>query len=219
MCYLRYATWNCVGNGITIATGTLNHMQLKSNIPDIIERLERLKISVGAAGSVPPIPDFSDAMFSAINSGMGLMKQRIFNRGEDADGNSLGKYVGKKTNVTAKKFGGNKKLQKNFIGEGALTEYEKFRVAHGRQVAYKDLEVDGSLRRSIETVKDSNGKVTIAIVNPETARIAGYQEEQIGKIRGTGIARIFSLSESEYNHVKAEGNEAIRQVINRLVTQ
>lgn len=194
-------------------------MQLRSNIPDIIERLERLKISVGAAGSVPPIPDFSDAMFSAINSGMGLMKQRIFNKGLDADGNSLGKYVGNKSKVTARKFGGNKKFRKNLGGEGELTEYEKFRVAHGRQVEYKDLQVTGSLFNSINTVKDESGRVVIAIVNPEMALIAGYQEEQIGKIRGSGVARIFSLSEDEFNHIKSEGNAGIKHVIQKLISQ
>lgn len=193
-------------------------MQLKSNIPQLIEKLERLKISVGSAGSVPPIPDFSDAMFNAINSGMGLMKQRIFNKGLDADNNTLGKYIGKKGKVTSKKYSGFKKLQKNLVGETDLTEYEKFRVAHGRQVEYKDLEVDGGLRRSIETVKSDSGKVVIAIVNPENALIAGYQEDQVGRIRGTGIARIFSLSEDEYNHIQAEGKEGIRQVINKLIT-
>lgn len=212
MCYLRYATWNCVGNGMIA-------MQLKSNIPDIIERLERLKIAVGGAAGIPPNPYISTAMFNGINVAMADMKKRIFQRGLDADEVTLGKYVGKKTNVTAKKFGGNKKLQKNFIGEGALTEYEKFRVAHGYQIGYKDLSVTQSLENSINTVKDSNGRVVIAIVNAETSRIAGYQEEQVGRIRGTGNARIFSLSEAEFNHMKAETKEGIRKAIAKIKSE
>lgn len=199
-------------------------MELKSNISNVIEKLERIKVSLGGGNGNPPaITDFSDAMFSALNSGNGFLKQRIFNNGEDAEGNKFGKYVGNKNTVRKrkiKKYGDNNKnrLRKTLNeSEGSeLTPYEQYRVSHGRQVEYKDLEVDGALRRSIETVKVDNAKVVIAITNTETAAIAGYQEQQIGKIRGSAPAKIFILSESEFERVKAEGNEAIRQVVKKL---
>lgn len=166
-------------------------MELKSNIPQLIEHLEQVKAQMGGgAGNPPAIPDFSDAMFGALNSGAGLMKRRIFNLGEDAEGNRLGTY---------------------------RKQYAKKRVKQGRQIAYKDLEVEGALRRSIETVKVDNAKVVIAIVNPQTALIAGYQEEQVGRLRGGGIAKIFTLSQAEYDQVQTEGRRAIQQVIKNLL--
>ena len=170
-------------------------MPIQSNMPDLIAKLERVKANVLTS------PDISDAMLSAINAGMGKMKFRIFNKGLDAEGVSLGKYTGKKSK---------KKL---------ITPYEEYRVSRGRQIGYKDLEMEGSLRRSIQTAKVDNNKVVIAITNDETAKIAGYQEIQIGKIRGTGDARIFTFSESEFEFVKQEGNAAIKQVIQKLFEQ
>jgi len=218
-------------------------MQLKSNIPEIIEKLERVKTVLGGNGAPPTIPDFSDAMLSALNAGMGKMKFRIFNKGLDANNNSLGDYTGNKTRLTKRKFSiaaedefeekDRKKARRNLnrIRKSSLdetyTEYEKYRLSRGRQVEYKDLEVEGSLRRSIETVKVDNSKVVIAITNEETAKIAGYQEQQIGNIRAgqnarTGNAapaRIFEVSESECEQIKAEGNAAISQVIKKLFEQ
>jgi hypothetical protein len=184
-------------------------MELKSNIPELIEKLERFKEAVlaggppGSGGAGPsgnlggPPASISDALTSALNAGMGKMKFRIFNKGEDAEGNSLGRYT--KT-------------------------YGKKRETAGRQTGYKDLEVDGSLRRSIETVRVNNNQVAIAITNDQTAKIASYQEQQIGNIRAgqnakTGTAApaiIFGLSQGEFDQVQAEGNEAIGQVIKKL---
>jgi hypothetical protein len=165
-------------------------MKLVSNIPELIAKLESVKEAVGGEGGVPPIPDFSDAMLSALNAGMGKMKFRIFNKGEDAEGVSLGGYT---------------------------KQYGKKRETAGRQTGYKDLEFEGSLRRSIETAKTDNKQVVIAIVNEQTAKIAGYQEQQVGKKRGSGVAPIFTLSQSEFEQVKAEGDAAIAQVIKRLM--
>lgn len=184
-------------------------MQLRSNIPEIIEKLEKVKAALGGNGAPPAIPDFSDAMLSALDAGMGSMKFRIFNKGMDAEGNSLGKYTGKK------------------MKGSIFTPYEKKRVAAGRFVDKKDLQFTGGLHASIQPAKIDNSKVVIAIVNDESARIARYQEQQIGNIRagqnaktGSAVpAKIFTISESEYEQIKAEGNAAILQIIKRLFDQ
>lgn len=80
-------------------------MAFTSNISSIIEKLEAIKSS-----TVTPAPEFSDAMLSALNAGMGKMKFRIFNKGLDAENVTLGKYQGKKSKVTGAKFGKTKYL-------------------------------------------------------------------------------------------------------------
>lgn len=219
-------------------------MTLKSNIPEFIKKLEAVKAAIGTTGTPPSIPDISDAMLSASNAGMGKLKFRIFNEGLDANNESLGKYTGPKTKLTKARgsktkysiFGlsvqvdadgekERKKQKKNFNdaikadADGQYTEYEKYRLSLGRQIAFKDLEVEGSLRRSIETIKIDNGKIVMAITNKETALIAGYQEKQIGDIRGTDPVPIFVFSQEEYDFVQREGNAAIGQIIKQLFNQ
>lgn len=126
-------------------------MEVYSNIPDIIKRLEAIKAAVAPAGEAGG--GIQDALFAALNSGRGLMKRRIFNNGEDATGNPMGKYRSK--------------------------SYEKKRVAAGRQVEKKDLQFSGSLAASIETVQGEGNSVVIAITNAENAKIARYQEQQL----------------------------------------
>lgn len=216
-------------------------MELKSNIPELIEKIERIKAALSGPNGTPPA--ITEAMYTALNAGMGKMKFRIFNKGMDAEGNSLGNYHGNKTRITKKKLSiasddefdekDRKKAKRNLnklvknSPDETYTEYEKFRVSKGRQIEFKDLEVEGSLRKSIEVVKLDNSKVVIAITNEETAKIAGYQEQQIGNIRAglnakTGTAEpanIFTLSQSEFDHVKAEGNAAIAQVIKKIIDE
>ena len=216
-------------------------MEIKSNIQQLIEKIEAIKAQLGSGGVPPQIPTIGDAMFSAINAGMGQMKFRIFNEGRDANNESLGDYVGPKTKLTKGRsadtkysiFGPSvmvdkagekerKKRKKNFNAaikenpDGQYTEYEKYRIGKGRQVEYKDLEVEGALRRSIETV-EADGKVVVAITNQETAKIAGYQEAQIGKIRGGEPVKIFVFSKEEFEFVKAEGNAGITQILKQLL--
>lgn len=207
-------------------------MQLHSNLSEFIIDLQRIRDAVANT-------DFSDAMFGALNTGMGAMKNRIFNRSLDANGESLGKYIGRTTQVTGRKFRilkfgdtdesakGKKKLRKNLkgnVGNGfGYTEYEKERLAHGRQIGKKDLEFNGSLRRSIEVVKGRN-KAQIAITNAENALIAGYQEQQIGNIRATGFAKggaapapIFRLSKEEFEKTRDQGKILITEVIQNII--
>lgn len=217
-------------------------MKIHSNIPDFINKLQRLKAAVaGGNGDNPPV-DISDAMLGAINAGMGVMKVRIFNQGRDANGESLGKYSGGKTNLTKNKFSKQKysifgisvrldedeekqrrKQRKNVkgsVGE-ALTEYEKLRLSLGRQIEYKDLQFSDSLFNSIQCVKDNQGRVVVSVVNTEDAKKVKWQEQQIGNIRAgqpanTGTATpvpIFVFSKEEFDEVKIQGNLAISQII------
>jgi hypothetical protein len=216
-------------------------MAFESNIAALIAKLEALKVKVQTSSEKEIPPDFSDAIFSAVNAGMGLMKQRIFNEGKDAENTTLGVYTGKKSKVTKGKYstaaeGADqfeekaRKKQKAALrkklkasSDGLYTEYEKYRLSRGRQIKYKDLELEGSLRRSIECVK--NGKIEVRIQDPEQSKIAGYQEKQIGNIRagqnankGTADpAAIFQFSRDEYEQVKKEGAAAIGQVIQKLL--
>ena len=175
-----------------------------------------------------------DALAGALNSGRGLMKRRIFNRSEDATGKPLGNYHGSKTKITAKRsrvkrYGDveknkeRKKVRKNLddAEEGDYTEYEKVRLGHGNQIEKKDLQFSGSTASSIETVKGDGATVTIQITNAENAKIARYQEQQIGNIRAgenavkgkAEPAKIFVLSEEEFEAVKTQGNRLIEEII------
>ena len=217
-------------------------MNIQSNIPDVIAKLDRLKSELGAPGAPPP-PAITDALYSALNEGMGKMKFRIFNKGLDAEGKMLGNYHGPKSKLTKNKLSiisgdefeiREKKTRKRNINRNVksnpeikYTEYEKYRLSRGRQIGYKDLEMDGSLRRSIEAIKTSDGKVVIAIVNEDTGKIAGYQEQQVGNIRagqnankGKAVsANIFELSQEEFEQVQEEGNTAIGQIIKQMFEQ
>src|SRR5678816_3020631 len=42
--------------------------------------------------------NFADALVGALNTGNGLMQQRIFSQNKDVEGQSFGEYVGKKQN-------------------------------------------------------------------------------------------------------------------------
>lgn len=217
-------------------------MNIQSNIPEVIAKLEKIKAELGASGAPPP-PAIADALYSALNAGMGKMKFRIFNKGLDVEGKMLGNYHGSKTKLTKKKLSiisgdefevREKKTRKRNINrsvksnpETKYTEYEKYRLSRGRQIGYKDLEMDGSLRRSIEAIKTSDGKVVIAIVNEDTGKIAGYQEQQIGNIRAgvnankgkAALVNIFELSQGEFEQVQEEGNVAIGQIIKQMFDQ
>jgi hypothetical protein len=213
-------------------------MELHSNLPAFINNLQRIRDAVasGSAGGAGGAgTDFSDALFAALNSGMGAMKNRIFNRSLDANGESLGKYIGRTSQVTSekyrlKKYSRNKgkaalrKGLKGSIGNGFIyTEYEKIRLANGRQIIKKDLEFLGSLRRTIETVK-KEGKAQIVITNDKNALIASYQEQQIGNIRANGTGKgsakpapIFQLSKEEFEKVRDQGKILITEVIKKIV--
>ncbi len=155
--------------------------------------------------------NFADALIGAVNTGNGLMQQRIFTLNEDVLGNSFGQYVGKKKKTKTKKG-----------IELDLTSYQRKRLAAGRQIIKKDLEFSGNLRRSIVTAVESEKAAVIEFSNDEAAMIAKGQEVQItnlrtggkGTTRGIGI-KIFKLNEQEKEIVVEQGLELIKQEMNR----
>lgn len=185
-------------------------LTIKTNIDEIITNFKKLADS---ADSV----DYSEALLVGVNAAMAQMKFRIFNNGLDNQLVSFGKYTGKKKGLRSS----NKvKISKMRIAEAldledGLSDYEKKRLRAGRQVGYKDLEFTGDLRRGVVDGKVSNIKVICWIPNDDLFKIAKYQEEQIGKIRGETVV-IFSLTEDERLLVVDNTKEALKQIYDRL---
>lgn len=183
---------------------------VNTNIDEIISKFKKVAEN---AESI----DYSEALLVGANAAMGQMKFRIFNEGLDNQLVSFGKYTGKKKGLRSKNA---VKISKMRIAEAldvddGLTDYEKKRLRHGRQVDFKDLEFDGDLRRGIVDGKVSNIKVICWIPNDEEFKIAKYQEAQIGKIRGETVV-IFSLTEDERLLVVDNTKEALKQIYDRL---
>lgn len=172
---------------------------------------------------------FADALVGALNTGNGLMQQRIFTQNHDVEGNSFGQYIGKrKTQSTRAQvrslFLTTSKTEKKRINESAgqsLTAYERKRVNKGRQIAHKDLEFTGGLRRAIETQIENEKSVVLEFNNDEAALIAKGQEQQItnirnggkGTVKGTGAIPIFKLNTDEKEQVTEQGHELILQIL------
>lgn len=139
---------------------------------------------------------FGDVLAAGLNAGMGAMKRRIFNQSQDANGETLGPYYDE--------------------------VWERYRQERGRQVARKDLELEGSLRRAIEVVTVNNTKAEIRIVNETSAQIARYQEGQIYNLRngyaGNESARgrvpIFEFSAEEVEIVNNTTRVLLAQKFN-----
>lgn len=139
---------------------------------------------------------FADALVGGLNAGMGIMKRRIFNQSLDADGVTLGPYFSE--------------------------QYERDRVEAGRQIARKDLEFTGTLRRAIEVISVNNLKAEIRITNPNRAEVARKQEEQIYNLRNdlpynaeTGqFVPIFYLSADELEIVQTTTRALLDQKLN-----
>lgn len=164
---------------------------------------------------------FADALVGALNTGSGLMQQRIFSDNEDAAGQSFGMYIGKKTKTKLVKSKNKTQNKRNKAIAGQdLTSYQRKRAKAGRQVTKKDLEFTGGLRRAIETQIENENAVLLEFNNDEAAKIARGQEKQIANIRngakGTtkgNRVKIFTLNESEKEKVVEQGRELINQII------
>jgi hypothetical protein len=165
---------------------------------------------------------FADALLAALNTGNGLMQQRIFQQTTDVEGNDFGAYIGKATKVKRIKISKNplqNKRNKALIGQN-LTPYQRKRASKGRQVLRKDLEFTGGLRRAIETIVENDKAVVLEFNNDQAALIAKGQEAQITNIRlgqkgitkGVGI-KIFSLNQAEKQEVTEQGRELITQIL------
>lgn len=139
---------------------------------------------------------FQDALVAGLNAGMGVMKLRIFNQSLDALGNELGPYY----NET----------------------YARDRRREGRQTARKDLEMTGSLRRSIEVIAVNNLKAEIRITNAKDADKARKQEVQIFNLKNNlpfdaasgGKVPIFEFSAEEVDIVVTTTKELLQQKFN-----
>lgn len=169
-----------------------------SNLNELIVRFKAIK-----TGSQQV--DFSDALVLGVNAAKASMQNRIFNRGEDKENVSLGKYVGPKKPTS-------KKLSKFLVGSAKsvqLSQYEKKRVGKGRQIRYKDLEFEGVLRRGIVVIKETPTSVICAIPNDKLIVIARGQEEYLKTL-------IFALSDSERKLMVTNVHAAIKQIYDRL---
>lgn len=173
--------------------------------------------------------NFGDALVTSLNTGNGLMQQRIFTNNTDVDGNSFGQYVGNKSKQSDRAqlkalFGTTSKTDKKRIKSAAgleLTSYQRKRASKGRQIIKKDLEFTGGLRRAIETQVANEKSAVLQFNNTEAANIAAGQEQQITNIRnggkgttkGTGAIKIFTLNQSEREQVVDQGAELIKQIL------
>lgn len=166
---------------------------------------------------------FGDALVGALNTGNGMMQQRIFQETQDVKGQSFGKYVGKKRKARVLPVTKNRtenKRNKAIAGQD-LTAYERKRALKGRQILKKDLEFMGGLRRAIETQIEGEKAAILWFNNDLAAKIAKGQEQQIENIRngqsgttkGTGATKIFSLNDKEKETVVDQGAELIKQIL------
>lgn len=139
---------------------------------------------------------FSDVLVAGLNAGMGAMKRRIFNQSLDVNSESLGPYYSE--------------------------QYARDRRREGRQTDKKDLEFQGTLRRSIEVVTVNNMRAEIRITNDHTADIARWQEQQIYNLRtgkdaneeSGGRVPIFELNAVERSIVQTTTRELLAQRFN-----
>jgi len=84
---------------------------------------------------------FSDALVTAVNTGNGLMQQRVFTETVDVEGQSFGQYIGAKRKVKLIKSKNQTQNKRNKNVAGLfLTAYQEKRARLGRQILKKDLE-------------------------------------------------------------------------------
>lgn len=135
----------------------------------------------------------SDALVAGLNAGKAAMQRRIFNQSLAADGSSLGPYYS--------------------------DQYARDRTRQGRQVANKDLEFTGTVRRSIEVVAVNNSRAEIRFTDDNSADIARWQEQQIYNLRNNlpaneasgGSVPIFTLSPLEISIVQTTTRALLNQ--------
>lgn len=116
----------------------------------------------------------------AMKRGEAEMKLRIFDEGRSTNGASLGNYRSE--------------------------SHKRKRVRRGRQIASKDLELEGDLRRSI-TTGQQDGKAVLGITTNRQRIIAEGQERQIGR-------EVFSLSDAAKDAIFATIRQEAKRTIN-----
>lgn len=181
-----------------------------------------LKAKIDAIKKAYESGRFGDALVGALNTGSGLMQQRVFQNNTDVKGQSFGEYIGKKRKVRLVVSENRTQNKRNKAIAGLdLTSYQRKRAAKGRQILKKDLEFTGGVRRAIETQIENEKSVVLQFNNDQAARIARGQEQQIHNIRaggkgttkGSGATRIFTFDEKEREQVTEQGAELIKQIL------
>lgn len=125
----------------------------------------------------------------ACNRVSALVKRRVFSDGVAQDGSKIGSYSTKEgwfsintpgiPKLTAKGKGEKPRAKKTFYSERG---YRGFREAVGRQSSYVDLNLSGSLFRSVGVGQGSAGNIAFGIKNAPSADIMDGHEEKYGKI-------------------------------------
>lgn len=119
----------------------------------------------------------------------GRMKSRIFNKGQNSQGQAIGEYKSK--------------------------YWIKKRKEGGRQVKKVDLENTGELRKSIQVVEDGKD-VVLAIINDTDWDKAQGQELIQGKKKGGNKMTIFEPTAKEEKAVQAYINDLIEEKIDKF---
>lgn len=168
--------------------------------------------------------EFGDALVTALNTGNGLLQQRVFTENTDVQGNGFGNYVGKKTKARIQAYKDQTQNKRNKAIEGEfLTSYQRKRAQAGHQTNPKNLEFSGGLRRAIETKVEDEKTAALEFNNSQAAQIARGQEQQIANIRngskattkGGGAIKIFGLNQGEKEKVVEQGSLLIKQILKR----
>jgi len=171
-----------------------------SNINEVIEKFKSKK-------EMALNVDMSEALVAGVAAARAAQHDRIFQRGLNSSGGSLGLYVGKKKTVknTYSKF-----LVGSTTGQLLLTPYERKRIDAGRQIRYKDLEFTGALRRGMVIIKQSPTLVVCSIPSDDLFIITIGQEEYLKM-------KIFDLAEFEKEEMSTHVKEISKQIYDRIL--
>jgi hypothetical protein len=137
---------------------------------------------------------FDDISFLTANQLRATISQRVFTKGNITEG-SAGKYVSE--------------------------PYKKKREKKGRQIAYKDFEMNGDLRKSFKLLKNKKGVCEVGFNNSKEALIAKGQDEQMRRLRGAEgeYNVIFSASEPEIKEATKLAVDKITKTIEKRIKQ
>ncbi len=116
----------------------------------------------------------------------GLMKRRIFNKGQDNEGVSIGPYIS--------------------------ASWIKKRAEGGRQTKYVDLQNKGDLLRSFTTVRDGDEAVLAIVRDEDYKKATGNSFRRSNKGRGQEI-EIFEPSEDELLQVEEYFDDLVNDEI------
>lgn len=109
-----------------------------------IQKLERIKKEL----------DTSQLFGEAIINTHYAIVDRIFEKGQQADGKKIGKYIS--------------------------PQYRKKRLTRGRQVSYVDFTFEGGLKLDFATSLTKNGDIWESGVNADNFKLVGYLNERYG---------------------------------------